>query len=225
MLDSAGIDIGVVEGIVGIDWWDIIVEGAANHAGTTPMDRRRDAMLAAAQMVLAVNRVITSEPGRQVGTVGRLRAEPGVPNVIPGRVVASLEIRDLSNARILELFTRIEAEAAGIARQTGTRIAFRKSPIHEVATATDPRIREFIAAAADRLGYSHRQMPSGAGHDAQAIATIAPMGMIFVPSAGGISHSPREFTRPEDMARGAGVLLHTVLAIDSGALRSPARQD
>jgi N-carbamoyl-L-amino-acid hydrolase len=214
VLEAEGIDIGVVEGIVGIDWWDMIVEGKANHAGTTPMDSRRDAMVAAAELVLAVNRIIISEPGNQVGTVGRIQAEPGAPNVIPGRVVASLEIRDLSNERILHLFEKIEAEARQIATRTGTGISFRKSPIHEVAAMTDVRIREAIAGAARRLGYTRKSIPSGAGHDAQAVASIMPVGMIFVPSVGGVSHSPAEFTRPEDMAKGANVLMHTILAID-----------
>jgi len=214
VLDSEGIDIGVVTGIVGIDWWDMIVQGMANHAGTTPMDRRQDALIAAAQLVLAVNRIITSEPGAQVGTVGRISAEPGAPNVIPGRVVASLEIRDLSNARILDLFARIETEALGIARATGTTISFRKSPIHETAAATDGAIRDTISTVARRLGYSSKRMPSGAGHDAQAIASIMPMGMIFVPSVGGLSHSPEEFSDSEAVARGANVLLHTILALD-----------
>ncbi|MFQ5767176.1 MAG: allantoate amidohydrolase [Acidobacteriota bacterium] len=214
VLDGEGVDIGVVTGIVGIDWWDMYVEGMANHAGTTPMDRRQDALVAAARLILAVQDVITSEPGAQVGTVGRIHAEPGAPNVIPGRVVASLEIRDLSDARILDLFARIKSAADEIARATGTTISFRKSPIHEIAAATDGLIRDTIAAVSAELGYSHKRMPSGAGHDAQAMATIMPMGMIFVPSAGGISHSPKEFSSPQAVAKGAHVLLHTILALD-----------
>ncbi|MGD2217431.1 MAG: Zn-dependent hydrolase, partial [Gemmatimonadales bacterium] len=103
-LDSQGIEIGVVEGIVGIEWWDVTIEGVANHAGTTPMDQRNDALLAAARLVIAVNEIVTETPGRQVGTVGRIRAEPGAPNVIPGRVVMSLELRDLSAETIRSLF-------------------------------------------------------------------------------------------------------------------------
>src|SRR5262245_58942373 len=100
ILDESDVDIGVVEGIVGIRWWDVTVEGVANHAGTTPMNRRRDALLSAAEFALAVNRVATSTPGRQVATVGRIRAEPGAPNVIPGKVVLSLEFRDPDAARM-----------------------------------------------------------------------------------------------------------------------------
>ena len=218
ILDSKGIQIGVVEGIVGIKWWDVTIEGFANHAGTTPMDQRRDALLAAANLIIAVNKVVTSVPGKQVGTVGRIKAEPGAPNVIPGRVVMSLELRDLSAGRIDSLFRGIQQEAAAIARRSGTRITFTALDVTAVPAPTDKRLRRIIAGAAGELGLSFQLMPSGAGHDAQDMARIAPTGMIFVPSVGGISHSPREYTRPEDMANGANVLLQTILEIDSGAL-------
>lgn len=216
VLDDEGIDIGVVEGIVGINWWDVTIEGVANHAGTTPMNKRKDAMLAAAELTLAVNRIITSQPGAQVGTVGRIRAEPGAPNVIPGKVVMSLEIRDLSGEKIQMLFKRIEAEAIEIAKKYGTPISFAHIDVDAVPAPTDKQMRATIAAATEALGLSYKLMPSGAGHDAQDMARIAPTGMIFVPSVGGISHSPREFTHPRDMANGADVLLHTVLRIDAG---------
>ncbi|RMD92194.1 MAG: Zn-dependent hydrolase [Calditrichaeota bacterium] len=218
ILDSEGIQIGVVEGIVGINWWDVTIEGFANHAGTTPMDRRQDALLAAAHLIIAVNRVVTGVPGRQVGTVGRIKAEPGAPNVIPGRVVMSLELRDLSAEKIQMLFDKIVEEARAIEKKTGTKITFTPIDVTAVPAPTDERIRQIIAEAAKELGLSYIFMPSGAGHDAQDMARIAPTGMIFVPSVGGISHSPKEYTRPEDMANGANVLLHTILKIDRGAL-------
>ncbi|MDQ4079350.1 MAG: Zn-dependent hydrolase, partial [Gemmatimonadota bacterium] len=120
VLATEKIDIGVVEGIVGINWWDVTVQGFANHAGTTPMDRRRDALLATAKFIEAVNRVVTSVPGRQVGTVGRIQALPGAPNVIPGTVVLSLELRDLDAAKIAMLYERIRAEARRIGDASGT---------------------------------------------------------------------------------------------------------
>ncbi len=218
ILDAQGLDIGVVLGIVGIQWWDVTVEGVANHAGTTPMDRRKDALVSAAQLVLAVKRVVTSVPGSQVGTVGRIAAAPGAPNVIPGRVEMSLELRDLSAAKIASLSASIEGEARAIEAATGTRIAFRRVEATAVPALTDERIRRLIATAADELGLRHRALPSGAGHDAQDLARVTPTGMIFVPSAGGVSHSPREYTSPEQMARGVDVLLRTLLAIDKGAL-------
>jgi N-carbamoyl-L-amino-acid hydrolase len=218
VLYDEGVDIGVVTGIVGIQWWDVIVTGVANHAGTTPMDKRQDALLAAAELILAANRVVTAEPGAQVGTVGRIAAEPGAPNVIPGRVAMSLELRDLSAETILRVFRGIEADAQAIAGRRGTTIEFRHVDMDASPAPTDGRIRDLIVAATEGLKLSYKAMPSGAGHDAQDLAQIAPTGMIFVPSVSGVSHSPREFTRPRDMANGADVLLQTVLAIDRGAL-------
>jgi N-carbamoyl-L-amino-acid hydrolase len=217
-LHEEGIDIGVVEGIVGIRWWDVIIEGFANHAGTTPMNRRRDAMISAAQLTLAVNEVATSMEGRQVATVGRIRAEPGAPNVIPGRVVMSLEIRDLDAGKMQQVFDAIALEAESIASARRTPISFEEIEVASPPAPTDLRMRKIIAQSAEDLGLSYKFMPSGAGHDAQDMTHVAPTGMIFVPSVGGISHSPREFTSAEDMANGANVLLRTVLAIDQGAL-------
>ena len=218
ILDEEGIDIGVVEGIVGIRWWDVTIEGFANHAGTTPMNRRWDAMIGAAEYILAVNQVATSMPGAQVATVGRIHAEPGAPNVIPGKVVLSLEIRDLSAAKMQRMFDDISAASDRIADARFTPIRHEEIDVAAPPGPTDERMRRIIAASADDLGLSFKFMPSGAGHDAQDMALIAPTGMIFVPSAKGISHSPKEFTSAQDMANGASVLLRTVLEIDGGAL-------
>jgi beta-ureidopropionase / N-carbamoyl-L-amino-acid hydrolase len=219
ILDESDIDIGVVEGIVGIRWWDVTIEGMANHAGTTPMNRRRDALLSASEFALAVNRVATSMPGRQVATVGRIRAEPGAPNVIPGKVVLSLEIRDLDAAKLTTVYDAIHAEADKIAQARQTPFTFAQLKVSSEPAPTDPRLQRIIAKAASSLNLTSKVMPSGAGHDAQEISHIAPTGMIFVPSVGGISHAPKEFTSPQDMANGANVLLQTVLAIDRGELR------
>ncbi|HEX6045963.1 MAG TPA: Zn-dependent hydrolase [Pyrinomonadaceae bacterium] len=212
-LDTERINIGVVEGIVGINWWDVSVEGFANHAGTTAMNNRQDALLAAAKFIEAVNRIVTSVPGRQVGTVGRINALPGAPNVIPGKVVLSLELRDLDAAKINMLYEKIRAEAQQIAAASRTRFDFKEINVN-IPAPTDARIRGLISEAAKELGLSTRLMPSGAGHDAQDMARLGPVGMIFVPSVGGISHSPREFSRPDDIAHGANVLLHTLLKLD-----------
>jgi beta-ureidopropionase / N-carbamoyl-L-amino-acid hydrolase len=217
-LEDQDIDIGVVEGIVGIEWWEVVIEGFANHAGTTPMHGRRDAVLAGARFALAVNEVVTAEEGAQVGTVGKFTAEPGAPNVIPGRAVLSLELRDLSSEKIQSMFAKIQERAAAIAEDTGTKISMRHLDVAAEPALTDERIQAIIAAQAGALGYSYTHLPSGAGHDAQDIARIAPTGMIFVPSRGGISHSPREFTSAEDMANGASVLVESILAIDEAEL-------
>ena len=218
ILDQENIDIGVVEGIVGIRWWDVTVEGFANHAGTTPMNKRWDAMVSAAELTLAINHVASTMPGRQVATVGRIRAEPGAPNVIPGEVVLSLEIRDLDAWKIQQVFEQIQQEAKQIADARFTPIRFREIEVASPPAPTDQQMRRIIANSVDELGMSFKLMPSGAGHDAQDMTHIAPTGMIFVPSVNGVSHSPKEFTTAQDMANGASVLLKTILAIDSGAL-------
>ena len=212
-LEKEKIDIGVVEGIVGINWWDVTIEGFANHAGTTAMNNRQDALLAAAKFIEAVNRVVTSIPGRQVGTVGRIQALPGAPNVIPGKVVCSLELRDLDAAKIQTLYQQIRAEADQIAKTSRVTFAFKELNTN-IPAPTDPRIRALIDQTARELGLTTKQMPSGAGHDAQDMARIGPVGMIFIPSVGGISHSPKEFSRPKDIENGANVLLRAVMKVD-----------
>ncbi len=214
ILHSEKINIGVVEGIVGINWWDVTIEGFANHAGTTPMKGRRDALLAAAKYVEAVNRVVTSVPGRQVGTVGKIQAFPGAYNVIPGKVTTSLGLRDLDAAKTQMLFEKIQVEVRQIEQATGTKFEFKQTNSTPPAP-TDLRVRRVIDEAAKQLGLPTKFMPSGAGHDAQEMAHLGPVGMIFVPSVDGISHSPREFSRPEDITNGTNVLLHTLLKLDA----------
>jgi N-carbamoyl-L-amino-acid hydrolase len=213
VLDKAGVPIGLVEGIVAIDRYEAVVRGVPNHAGTTPMPDRHDALLAAARLVQAVNEIVTREPGRQVGTVGRLEVTPNAPNVVPGGVRMTVELRDLSADTLSRLAAAVRAAAAGIAASTGTTIDLTSTSRHEAALS-HPRVRAAIAESARRLGLRFHPLPSGAGHDAQMMAKLGPMGMIFVPSTGGVSHSPREWTAWDDCARGADVLLHSVLAMD-----------
>ena len=214
ILYNEKIDIGVVEGIVGVFWWEVMVEGFANHAGTTPMNQRRDALLAAAKYIEAVNRIVTSIPGRQVGTVGKIQAFPGAFNVVPGKVATSLGLRDLDAAKVQMMFERIQAEVRQIETATGTKFEFKQVTSSKPAL-TDPTIQKAIAETAKQLELTTKLMPSGAGHDAQEIADICPVGMIFVPSRDGISHSPREFSKPEDITNGANVLLHSLLKLDA----------
>ena len=218
-LDEESIDIGVVEGIVGINWWDITIEGVANHGGTTPMNRRQDAMVAAAHLTLAINKIAKELEGRQVATIGRIEAFPGAPNVIPGKVIMSLEVRDLEQNKMDQVFFLVEARAKQIAKETGTSINFEFIDVASHPAPTDKRMRNIIADAAKDAGYSYKLMPSGAEHDAQDMVSIAPTGMIFVPSKGGISHSPKEYTSPAEMAKGADVLLRTILKIDEQEFR------
>ena len=212
-LAQQGIPIGVVEGIVSIDDYDVTIRGFANHAGTTPMPERRNALLAAAKLIEAVQEVVTAEPGRQVGTVGHMEVTPNARNVVPGLVKCTVELRDLSAEKIAILGKRIEARAQQIAKDTGTQIQFEHVAHDPPATAA-PEIQSTIEKAAASLNLKTMRLPSGAGHDAQMMARIAPMGMIFVPSQGGISHSPQELSRWDDIANGANVLLQTILLVD-----------
>lgn len=213
VLDEQGLQIGIVEGIVGIHHYDVTIRGFANHAGTTPMDRRQNALLTAAELVLVVDRVVRAMPGRQVGTVGRLIVKPGAPNVIPGEVQLTVELRDLSTEKIASLWRQIHEQAQEIARRHRTMFDYVLQHTNAPALS-DPKMRAVIGQAVRTLGLSSQVMPSGAGHDAQDLARICPMGMIFVPSVKGISHSPLEFTRPADVTNGANVLLQTILRLD-----------
>ncbi len=153
-------------------------------------------------------------PGRQVGTVGKIQAFPGAYNVVPGKVTTSLGLRDLDAAKVQMLFEKIQAEVRQIEKTTGTKFEFKQTNLTPPAP-TDVRFRRVIDEAAKQLGFTTKFMPSGAGHDAQEMAHLCPVGMIFVPSRDGISHSPREFSRPEDITNGANVLLHTLLRLDA----------
>ena len=213
-LYSSNTDIGIVEGIVGLKWWDVTVKGFANHAGTTPMNQRQDAMIAASKFVLMVNETVNSYEGSQVGTVGRMSAEPGVPNVIPGIVNLSLELRDLSSKKISMIYNKILENTKIIEQETKTKFSF--SPIDATGDPAlmDKRIINILSDVSDDLGYTSMLMPSGAGHDAQTMALIAPTAMIFAPSKDGISHSPKEYTSFEMLEKTTNVLLNTILKID-----------
>ncbi len=214
ILEKENLQIGVVEGIVGILHWEVTIDGFANHAGTTPMNMRQDALLAASKLIIAVNEVVNSIKGNQVGTIGKIAAMPGAYNVIPGKVVLGLEIRDLSSAKIELLFRSIEKRASAIALSSKTKISFVRQANESKPALTDKTLQQKINVSAKALGFTTKFMQSGAGHDAQEIALIAPVAMIFVPSVKGISHSPKEFTKPVDMANGANVLLQTILKLD-----------
>ena len=213
-LDREGLDIGVVEGIVAIEWWEFSFKGKANHAGTTPMNMRKDPMLPAAKLILAVNEIVTSHEGLQVGTVGKIQAFPGAGNVIPGEVKVNVELRDLSSEKIWAIYSEIEKRAQELAKESQTELAIHHIEVASKPALSDPKIREIIKEEAEKMGFSTKSLPSGAGHDAQEMARLAPMGMIFIPSKNGISHAPEEFSTKEDIANGANVLLQTILELD-----------
>ena len=214
ILNKNVVDIGVVTGIVGLKWWDVTIEGFANHAGTTPMGERKDPMITAADFILLVKNVINEIPGNQVGTVGKIEAFPGAPNVIPGKVKLSLEIRDLDENKIDFLFNEIRKRARIVALENETIISFSSIEINASPALMDDKIQALIIDAANELNYSFKKMPSGAGHDAQDMAIIVPSGMIFIPSVDGISHSPKEFSSDEAVYKGTNILLNTILKLD-----------
>jgi len=213
ILENENIQIGIVEGIVSMQDWNVTVEGFANHAGATPMNLRKDALLSASKLAIAVNETINSIQGRQVGTIGKIKAYPGASNVIPGKVELSLEIRDLSVEKVNSLFAEIQKKADAIAKADNTKISFEKE-FNLPPALTNERLRLKIKESVQQLNLSSKLMQSGPYHDSAQMNLITPIAMIFVPSIGGISHSHDEFTKAEDMTNGANVLLSTVLMVD-----------
>ncbi|HIK44996.1 MAG TPA: Zn-dependent hydrolase [Leptolyngbyaceae cyanobacterium M65_K2018_010] len=213
VLETAGRQIGVVQGVVGMQRYRIDITGRPNHAGTTPMDQRQDALVAAARVVLAVNRLATQPPGDRVATVGALQVSPNAANIVPGRVEASLDVRDLDQAVIDDLVGNLRAEMAAIAEATHTHIELVPQ-LNVAPSPAAPHIQATIAEVSAGLGLSSMSMPSRAGHDALEMGRFTDMGMIFVPSEGGWSHSEVEYTTPEECTQGANVLLETLLRLD-----------
>ena len=213
VLEAWDKQIGVVTGIVGQYRYMVQIIGRPNHAGTTPMNMRKDALVAASQLVLAINRLGVETEGEQVATVGHLTVSPNGTNVVPAKVDLSIDLRDLSEENLQYLISEIEKECEAIALTTGTEITLEQK-LHVLPTLAKPELMEAIAEVCQNLHLSYDYLPSRAGHDAQEIGRFTDMGMIFVPSRDGISHSQDEYTSPEQCAQGANVLLHTLLAID-----------
>ena len=211
VLESMGKQIGVVEGIVGQRRFNITVKGSANHAGTTPMSMRCDALVAASQVVLAVNQIGLT-PGQQVATVGKMSVLPNAANVVPGWVEMSLDIRDLSSLHIDSLLKQLRTHLEEIAVATNTQIRLN-SCLHNEPALAEPYIQKAIALSCKDLNLSYTYLPSRASHDAQEMAQITDMGMIFVPSTMGVSHDANEYTSPEQCTQGANILLQTLIRL------------
>lgn len=207
-LAREGVPVGLVTGIVDIRNFRVTFHGVANHAGTTPMNDRRDALVLAAPFITAV-REIAIEHGI-VGTIGTLHVSPGASNVIPGQVEMALEIRGLDVAALDAATAAVAARAEGA---TFTELSRRDGKASQ-PTLSDERLLDALRQAAEDLGLAWKRLPSGAGHDAMCMAHIAPMAMLFVPSVGGISHSPNEYTAPQDCVNGARVLMGALLKLD-----------
>ncbi|SOZ39799.1 Zn-dependent hydrolase [Cupriavidus neocaledonicus] len=211
VLEAEGTQIGVVENLQGISWQQVTVQGNANHAGTTPTRLRHDAGWVAAAVVAFLRELANASDGTTLATVGCLRVEPGVINVIPRKAVFTVDLRDPDEIRLKRAEARLAEFLAQVAEAEGVTI--RTEPLARFEPVSfDAGIIAAIEASAARFGYTHRRMTSGAGHDAQMIARIAPAAMIFVPSRGGISHNPREHTDDDQLVMGAQVLLDVILA-------------
>lgn len=214
VLAQSGRRVAVVTGITGMARMMAALEGEANHAGTTPMALRRDALAAAAEVVLAVRAMAQAAGPPAVGTVGVLTLSPGAANIVPGRAELTIEFRSPDAGQLAGLCRGIELEIQRIAQRA--RLEAHLTPWdHKPPAPMDAWIQQVIAAAIRDVGEEPFAMPSGAGHDAMVLAPHVPAGMIFVPSSGGISHSPREWTEWADAALGAEVLLQTVLRLDA----------
>ena len=210
VLEAAGLPVGVVTAINGGNRFAIELTGMAGHAGTVPMGLRRDALAAAAECVVAVERIAASMP-EIVGTVGRIEARPGAMNVIPGKATFSLDVRAPTDDRRHAAVAAIHAEIAAIARRRNVDLAV--TPMWEARTAPcAPELQKQFAAAIHDEGIRVHHLPSGAGHDGMAIIDIAPIGMLFVRCEGGISHNPAEAVTLDDVATGARVLSRFILA-------------
>ncbi len=213
VLEAVDKQIGIVEGVVGQQRYSLTVEGQANHAGTTPMGMRRDALTTAAQLILAVEDMARHFPGDPVATVGRLQLWPNAPNIVPGRVEMTLDMRDLSHDVIDHMYAHLQRKIENIAVASRTRITI--DPLFVVdPTPASPVLQEHILESCESLGFSHTHLPSRASHDAQEMGRLTPMGMIFVPSRQGVSHSAEEFTSPEQCAQGVQILLETLVRLD-----------
>jgi N-carbamoyl-L-amino-acid hydrolase len=213
ILESEHLKVGVVETIVGLVHMLVTIQGRAGHAGTTPMNTRRDPMLGAAQIILEVNTIAKEISKNSVGTVGLLTVNPGAMNVIPAKVELGIDFRDISGERIEQGIDKTKAAIDAICKKLGLEYVTRERA-RLLPQPMSKKVMNCIELAAKKLGVTYKVMRSGAGHDTQNIAQISDTGMIFVPSKNGISHAPDEWTDPADLALGADVLLQSMLELD-----------
>lgn len=210
ILDKEQIDIGVVTGVQGISWQAFTLRGVSNHAGTTPMSMRRDAGLAAAKIAVFARELALSLGGNQVATVGHFSVKPNLINVIPNHVVMSVDLRNTDNAILCLAEQQLAEFVAKTSQEEGVEITSRSLVRFNPVIFAD-EIVNAVEAEAERQALSYRRLPSGAGHDAQFMASVCPAGMIFVPCVDGISHNVKEHSAAKDLIAGANVLLQVVL--------------
>ena len=209
VLEANGEVIGAVTGVQGISWQEVRFGGQFNHAGTTPMAYRHDAGFAAAQAAVAARALARNLGPPQVATVGKLDLRPGLVNVVAGASALTIDLRNTDGDMLAEAERRMAAEIDRISGDEGVTVERRQLARFD-PVEFDERIVGLVEETARAHGHRVRRLPSGAGHDAQMLARRCPAGMVFVPSAGGISHNPAEFTSPEHLEAGANVLLHVL---------------
>jgi beta-ureidopropionase / N-carbamoyl-L-amino-acid hydrolase len=214
ILEAENKTIGVVTGVQGVRWYEIAITGRESHAGTTPMPRRADALAACARLVGEVRAVALAHAPTAVGTVGRVEVRPNSPNVVPGEVTMTVDLRHHDDATLQAMETELHAATARVAAQEKVQAETRK--LHDIAAVRfHPQCVAAVRAAADSLGHPHRDIISGAGHDAVHLSHVTPSAMIFVPCKDGLSHNEAESATREDCAAGAQVLLEAALALDA----------
>ncbi len=212
VLEAEGFTIGAVDGVQGISWTEFTLFGQSNHAGTTPMRLRHDAGYVAAEIATFARRLAREMGGDQVATVGALTLSPNLVNVVADRALMTVDLRNTDEAELQDAEKRLFAFAAEAAQAEGVGIERRTLARFE-PVAFDPHMVGRVEAIAEDFGFPVKRLPSGAGHDAQMLARICPASMIFVPSAKGISHNVAEYTKPDDLAAGADVLLRLLLEL------------
>ena len=211
VLEDTKTTIGVVQGALGQRWFDVVFTGQDSHAGPTPMELRKDALIAASRLVLEVNRIATTYPDYARGTVGHMRVKPNSRNVVPGEVRMTVDLRNAKDATLTRMTQDLEKSARAIAEQGRVGLEL-KEVVYFPPCEFAPGLVSSVRESAKALGLSHRDIVSGAAHDAVYLARVAPTAMIFVPCEAGISHNEIENARPEDLAAGCDVLLRAVLA-------------
>ena len=210
ILEETKTTIGVVLGALGQRWFDVVVAGQDSHAGPTPMETRKDALLAASRLVLEVNRIANTFPDYARGTVGHMTVKPNSRNVVPGEVRMTVDLRNAKDSTLKAMAQDLEKTIREIEKQTRTSITL-KEVVYFPPSEFAPDLVSSVREGSRTFGYSHRDMVSGAAHDAVYMARIAPTAMVFVPCEGGISHNEIENARPEDIAAGCNVLLQAVI--------------
>jgi N-carbamoyl-L-amino-acid hydrolase len=215
VLEEQGVTIGAVTGVQGISWQELTVAGQSNHAGTTPMRLRHDAGWVAASVVTFVRDLAYDLGGHQVGTVGRLDLHPDLVNVVAARATLTVDLRNTDDADLAEAERRLRDHVAALAGGEGVEVGWRPLARFEPVTF-DPAVVDLVERTAAGHGHTVLRLPSGAGHDAQMFARVCPTGMVFVPSRGGVSHNPAEYTHPDDLAAGAQVLADVLVELAEG---------